>query len=242
LNFRLIPIFAVYQNKQQTKKHMKKLFLISFLFFFTGLSLVLAQKKELKLEDYLNRDIYPERMNNLQWVTDEDAVSYIENNKLVLHDVKKDFADTILSVDNLSKNPELSELKRFPQISWESDNLFTFKLKNKIFRFSLSGEKAELLNSYDEDAEKTDIHPSTKNVAYTIGQNLFVSVEGEKIQVTNDSVEGVVNGAAVHRREFGISKGTFWSNSGRYLAYYHMDESMVTNYPLVNTSARVAEV
>ena len=221
---------------------MKKLFLTSFLFFFTGLSLVLAQKKELKLEDYLNRDIYPERMNNLQWVADNDAVSYIENNKLVLHDLKKDNTDTILSVDDFSNNPELSELKRFPQISWESDNLFSFKQKNKIFRFSISGKKAELLNQYDEDAEKTDIHSSTKNVAYTIGQNLFVSVDGEKIQVTNDSVEGIVNGAAVHRREFGISKGTFWSNTGRYLAYYHMDESMVTNYPLVNTSARVAEV
>ncbi len=221
---------------------MKKLFLISFLFLFTGLSLVLAQKKELKLEDYLNKDIYPERVNNLQWVTGENAVSYIENNKLVLHDVKKDIADTILSVDDLSKNTELSELKRFPQISWESNDLFTFTLKNKIFRFSVSGKKAELLNQYDENAEKTDIHSSTQNVAYTIGQNLFVSVDGEKIQVTNDSVEGIVNGAAVHRREFGISKGTFWSNSGRYLAYYHMDESMVTNYPLVNTSARVADV
>ncbi len=34
----------------------------------------------------------------------------------------------------------------------------------------------------------------------------------------------------------------FWSNSGSHLAFYRKDESMVTDYPLVNTDARTAEV
>ncbi len=46
----------------------------------------------------------------------------------------------------------------------------------------------------------------------------------------------------VHRNEFGIYKGTFWSPDGKLLAFYRMDESMVTQYPLVDIDARVAEL
>lgn len=35
-------------------------------------------------------------------------------------------------------------------------------------------------------------------------------------------------------------KGTFWSPKGNLLAFYRMDESMVTDYPQVNTSTRIA--
>ncbi|MCD8193460.1 MAG: S9 family peptidase, partial [Tannerellaceae bacterium] len=45
----------------------------------------------------------------------------------------------------------------------------------------------------------------------------------------------------VHQREFGIVKGTFWSPSGRQLAFYRMDERMVTDYPLVHVNARCAK-
>lgn len=44
--------------------------------------------------------------------------------------------------------------------------------------------------------------------------------------------EGIVYGTSVHRDEFGIHKGTYWSPSGQRLAFYRMDESMVTKYPV----------
>jgi dipeptidyl-peptidase-4 len=53
---------------------------------------------------------------------------------------------------------------------------------------------------------------------------------------------GVVYGKAVHRNEFGITKGTFWSPDKKFLAFYRMDESMVADYPLVNISAREAQL
>ena len=57
--------------------------------------------------------------------------------------------------------------------------------------------------------------------------------------VTNEP-EGIVCGQSVHRNEFGISKGTFWSPSGDLLAFYRMNESMVTPYPLVDITSRIA--
>ena len=53
--------------------------------------------------------------------------------------------------------------------------------------------------------------------------------------------DGIVCGQAVHQREFGISKGLFWSPAGSALAFYRMDESMVTDYPIVNIDARQAK-
>ena len=52
----------------------------------------------------------------------------------------------------------------------------------------------------------------------------------------------IVLGESVHRNEFGINGGLFWSPKGSRLAFYRMDQSMVKDYPIVNTKAREAEV
>lgn len=52
----------------------------------------------------------------------------------------------------------------------------------------------------------------------------------------------IVLGESVHRNEFGINGGLFWSPQANYLAFYRMDQSMVVDYPIVNTKAREAEV
>ena len=52
----------------------------------------------------------------------------------------------------------------------------------------------------------------------------------------------IVLGESVHRNEFGINGGLFWSPKANRLAFYRMDQSMVVDYPLVNTKAREADV
>ena len=51
----------------------------------------------------------------------------------------------------------------------------------------------------------------------------------------------IVLGESVHRNEFGIEGGLFWSPEQSRLAFYRMDQSMVVDYPIVNTKAREAE-
>ncbi len=60
--------------------------------------------------------------------------------------------------------------------------------------------------------------------------------------VTEGDGYNIVLGESVHRNEFGINGGLFWSPKGGRLAFYRMDQSMVVDYPLVNTKAREAEV
>ncbi len=87
-----------------------------------------------------------------------------------------------------------------------------------------------------EKAGNQDYCTASGSVAYTIDNNLYVDGKA----VTREP-EGVVCGQSVHRNEFGISKGTYWSPKGTLLAFYRMDERMVTEYPLVDITARVGK-
>ena len=71
--------------------------------------------------------------------------------------------------------------------------------------------------------------------AFVKDDNLFVTDgEGNTRQVTTDGSRDLVYGQSVHRNEFGIEGGLFWNPQGTRLAFYRMDQSMVTDYPLIN--------
>jgi dipeptidyl-peptidase-4 len=84
-------------------------------------------------------------------------------------------------------------------------------------------------------ASKSNVEASTAGyIAYVDNHNLFVSDGTKSNQVTKDGSENIVYASSVHRDEFGINKGTFWSNNGKLLAFYRMDQSMVTDYPVID--------
>lgn len=85
--------------------------------------------------------------------------------------------------------------------------------------------------------DNIDFSIESLQLAYTLNNNLFVG----ETQIT-DNPEGVVAGQSVHRNEFGINKGTFWSPTGEFLAFYSMDERMVSEYPFVDVTARIASL
>lgn len=86
-----------------------------------------------------------------------------------------------------------------------------------------------------------DFHYGSKSEAYVKDWNLFVNTaDGRTHQVSLDGSREVQYGLSVHRDEFGIHKGTYWSPSGNLLAFYRMDQTMVSDFPLVDNSPRVA--
>ena len=91
-------------------------------------------------------------------------------------------------------------------------------------------------------ASHTDLNMASKAEAYMKDWNLYVlTAEGKQLQVSADGSRELVYGQSVHRDEFGISKGTFWNPQGTLLAFYRMDQSMVTDYPMVDIAHRVAQ-
>ena len=79
------------------------------------------------------------------------------------------------------------------------------------------------------------------NKAEVRNHNIFVTtVDGIEKQITTDGCRELVYGEAVHRNEFGIMDGLFWSPDRQRLAFYRMDQSMVADYPQVNIDSRIA--
>jgi len=202
-------------------------------------------QKKLTIEDAsgMNRAIYPTTLRNLQWMGSGDRFTWLENNAILVRKADRTISDTLLRIgefNQILKNAGTDTLLRIPSFKWLDESSFTFTSKNSVYLLNLKNHKVSLVNKYPEEAENIDSNPDGKLIAYTLKNNLFIASSDKQIQITNDENPGIVNGQTVHRNEFGINKGTFWSPSGKYLAYYRKDETMVTDYPLVNIDSRVA--
>jgi dipeptidyl-peptidase-4 len=203
-----------------------------------------AQQKLLATDDLMNRKLYPSSLSNMQW-RNSNVFTWNANNRIVQGTVKPGGTDTILSLDQLNlvvEKDQHKKLKNLPTFKWDDENTIRFTNDSKVFRFNLLTKELVNVNSYDKDGENVAFEPTTGRIAFTKENNLYVSVNGISLAVTSDSDKGIVNGKTVHRNEFGIDGGTFWSPKGRLLAFYRMDETMVTEFPLVNIDERVAKV
>ena len=92
------------------------------------------------------------------------------------------------------------------------------------------------------DEGDIDLAPDFRHAAVSVKPDLFVAGNAGNHKVNEQATDGIVFGQSVHRNEFGIEKGTFWSESGKRLAFYRMDESMVGEYPIVDITKREAAV
>lgn len=107
--------------------------------------------------------------------------------------------------------------------------LLDFGKKKIVWQDSISGQTAY------------DWNKTSRATAYVEDDQLFIADgQGRKHQLSTDGSREIVYGQSVHRNEFGIEKGTFWSPDGQHLAFYRMDQSMVTDYPQVDIFPRSA--
>lgn len=213
------------------------LFLISICWFL-GVSNLLAQEKYFKTSDLLNRELYPETMNNLSWRGDSEFFTYIKSNALIQKNATDPAkADTLLKISDLNqkmKDLQEEELMRFPGLTWLDTHRFYFLNKNAIYLYDLTDSVLKKINSWDEKADNLNIDEKNLSVAYTIGSNLFVAVNGRKMQISDETGNDVLFGHIPSRNEFGIKQGSFWSPDGKLLAFYRIDQSEVADYPLVD--------
>ena len=107
--------------------------------------------------------------------------------------------------------------------------LYDWQQKKTVWKQTCKGETSSNWNS------------KSRAVAYVKDNQLYVRTAGdEERQLTTDGSRNIVYGQSVHRNEFGIREGLFWSPDGQRLAFYRMDQSMVTDYPQVDIFPREA--
>lgn len=88
-----------------------------------------------------------------------------------------------------------------------------------------------------------EFNTPSRSEVYTKNFDLYLrTADGKAHRITTDGSKDIIYGQAVHRDEFGIKKGAYFSPSGQLLAYYRMDQSMVEDYPLVDIFTREAKL
>lgn len=215
--------------------NMKKLVLL-FTITIVGLSSI----AQLTVEEAVmarSKGLTPDRLSQLQWMGDTDKVTHVEDNELIVIDLKGK-SKTLLTLDKLNKALP-SPMKRFPYISWENATSFSFDKDGERLTYNLKSRKLTS-KMLPEDAENMDSTDDGKH-AFTRLNNLYVQ-SGKATQTVTNHPEGIVAGQAIARYEFGIGKGTFWSPNGQLLAFYEKDERHVTDYPLVDYSTTPASL
>ena len=220
---------------------IKKLLFILFTFHLSLFTPVAAQDKLFTLED-LNfggtnyHNFQPKNMW-LTWWGDQLIQTDVEECYTI--DIKTGKKEQLFTLDDINKWAQ-SDDERYvrhlmnatfpypdkPLVQVGNRHaviLVDFKQKQVVWQDSTIKEKAE------------DWNPVSKATAYIRSHQLYVADgEGREHQLTTDGSREIVYGQSVHRNEFGIEKGTFWSPDGQRLAFYRMDQSMVTDYPQVN--------
>lgn len=223
-----------------------RILLLTFLFISIT---IFPQKKDLTLRQVTVQsfDLFPKSLPQLSWISGTESFSYVDNNTLVKGNVDNDKTEVIIKLDDINKSlsilpdgTDFKSLSRFPRFEWLDPNTIKFWDSNKLISMNIKTNTAIELNSIPDKAENKD-EASNNFVAYTIDNNLYFAADGKSTQITKDENKGIVNGQSVHRDEFGIFKGTFWSPTGNYLAFYRMDETMVTDYPVIDFTVRPAK-
>ena len=213
--------------------------LLSFVFCFMCMASASAQGKQFTLDELLGggesywrlrpENIYTGWWGNIGLKTTPEAVYDLNTGK------------EILTVEQVNKC--FSE-----KVAYSAHN-FSFPFPDEPIVMFTRGQRRIMLDFhtwrilYDvtlpENAVTRDFNTKTRQTAYTIGDNLYVFTENSDTLIiskdgSSDGSNDIVYGQSVHRDEFGISGGTFWSPDGKSLAYYRMDQSMVPSYPQVD--------
>lgn len=229
---------------------MKLIRIIATALLLTTIPAMAQEKKQFTLDDLIYGgsnfwSLYPEKMYAAWWgdllvKTEVDKASVISNQKgetiepqtlFTAGEVNSALTDERVGNLMLATFPYPDKTQAMLPTS-KGNVVYDWEKKEVVWRTS------RLEGASDEEMEKT-----SRNTAFVRNWNLFVrTADGEELQVSTDGSRELQYGKSVHRDEFGISKGTFWSPKGNRLAFYRMDQSMVADYPQVNIDKTPAEL
>lgn len=207
--------------------------------FFLHLSLFICglTHAQVSIEDIFRRaDLNPQTLKQLQWIPGTTSFCWVSNETLIRSDLQNKQIDSLFKAPDLPGKP-----KRMPALKLIENERVLYKQGEEITFFDFKTKSVQRTVKLAENSENIDYSPDYTSLAYTVGNDLFLNVGNYVSQVNQNDAPGIKFGHSVHRNEFGISKGTYWSNSGKYLAFYRLDESMVTPYPLVSLESKPAE-
>lgn len=214
---------------------------LSFLFLFSG-SFFFAQTQKFTIAEAVNglrSNLAIKNISQFSWADDGKSYYQATKNGYLVTELSTQKQDTLVSLHQLNTTLSLDKkLKSFPRITFVNKDKGYFTQNSQNFWIERSGKEWKIKEGIAlvKEAENTEAFSDNQGFAYTIKNNLYFNKNGKVTQITNDSNEDILNGQAVHQREFGITKGIFISPDNSKIAFYRMDQSMVKDYPIIDWS------
>lgn len=211
---------------------------------------IMAQDKQLTLHDLIPggktyERFVPDNLKQLQWCGERYLYAKGDSIVTALPEKEETVAFTRKKLNEALTAAGLPIVGKLPVFSVPYKDRPVLAFQTKGHRIHYDFETDQIVADYPlaKEGANYEFCPANDYLAYTEGNNIrLLSPEKKTEIVTRETADHVVCGQAVHQREFGIHKGMFWSPRGSALAFYRMDESMVTDYPIVNIDARCAKV
>jgi dipeptidyl-peptidase-4 len=221
---------------------MKK-YLLFVALWCMGTICIAQQLKTLTVEESVlqERNLLPQRVAQLDWIPGTEKFAYVKQVdgewqllSGAAADTKREVLSSLPDFNAAMGKAGLATRTAFPPFRLISATQFRFLDGNTVCSYDWVAKKVEKLSSYNASGANVDISDQ-HGIAYTVDQNLYLSMPGSPdVAVTKEPSGDIRHGEPAHRNEFGITKGTFFSPKGDKIAFYRMDQTMVTSYPLFN--------
>ena len=182
----------------------------------------------------LSGSLAPKGVKGAQWRQGTHELYYKSGDTTIVYNATTNKLDKLSKDDFFSKNNNESFLDRNSWYYQKDDTLNISSYKEKE-------DKSVILKIEHHDLPKkaANFHFASGDLhraAFTVDNNLYYTKDAANIAITSDTNPNIINGQAVHRNEFGIDNGIFFSPKGNLLAYYRMDQTMVKDYPVIDWS------
>ncbi len=231
---------------------MKRIFLILIVVSHCAL----AQKKNFSMSEATNgmsSTLAVKNLAQLKWTGSTEYYTYVvandSENVIIANSPLTFESETVMSLEKMNKQLEklnIKKLSKFPGINWITHTSFYIAHDNKYIWFNTLAKdstETQVIAELPKDAEHITLDTKKTAFVFVSKHNLFLKQgNNAEVQVTQDGSENLLYGTSVHRDEFGITGGIFWSPMSDAFAFYRMDQSMVEDYPIVNWSETPATV
>ncbi|MBN1951742.1 MAG: S9 family peptidase [Bacteroidales bacterium] len=224
---------------------MKCRIVLAGIFFLSFSFSVLAQLFTIEdIETGRLSYLRPENLENLQWRGEAHAVVFSVNDTLYEYAVEQKLKKVLLTLDQLNQALEPVAGQVFgtmPEVKFIGKDVIYLEGNGADYFYNLTDNSCSAL-VIPVDAEQKLLNEEQFAVAFLQNSAIWIALrDGTLKQVTNDTVQGIVNADYIYRQEFGIDRGMFWSETGKYLAWYRKDERQVEKFPLIGISSVAGE-
>lgn len=198
-----------------------------------------------------------ELTEGIEWAPDGKRISYIDQSEIWTMDATTGERKVLVGAETLrsvvqpekEKAIQATGLGRVEEqaYQWSPDGRWLlFVGSNSLVLLDLRTNMPKALVSYTDEISDPKFSPDSNWVSFVRASNVWVVniVSGESKALTTGGREELLKGQLdwVYPEELDCATAYWWSPDSSKVAYYVMDERLVTRYPIMDMSSPVGEV